>query len=320
MTGLARLLRHVRSSRPDVVHWQWAPLPSLDLRALRAASRQRRDDDLHGARRAAATLARRGAVVGGGLRQLRSRDRARSGQSRPAARRGRGHRSRAHRSHPARAAACGTRAPSLPVEQTEPRILFFGLIRPDKGLDVLIEALPAVAAARPGRPSRHRRQPAHADRAAARAGQRPRPRGQDQLGSALRGRRRRSGAARPRAGDRAPVPLDRGLGRVRDRDSRAACRRSSRPSATFPELCATYDLGEPVPPDDPAALAAALVRSLTDPALRKRAVAGMQRARSELTWERTAQLTMGLYERALADSARTPVRTGGAGAGRPVAP
>ena len=29
-------------------------------------------------------------------------------------------------------------------EQSEPRILFFGLIRPDKGLDLLIEALPVV--------------------------------------------------------------------------------------------------------------------------------------------------------------------------------
>ena len=35
--GLARLIRRVRSWRPDVVHWQWAPLPALDLRALRAA-------------------------------------------------------------------------------------------------------------------------------------------------------------------------------------------------------------------------------------------------------------------------------------------
>ena len=72
---------------------------------------------------------------------------------------------------------------------------------------------------------------------------------------------------------------------------------------TFPELCAEYDLGDPVPPDDPAALAVALVRALTDPARRARAIAGMQRARAELTWERTAQLTLDTYERALAGTA-----------------
>ena len=38
----------------------------------------------------------------------------------------------------------GARPPRAP-EQAEPRLLFFGLIRPDKGLDLLIEALPAVA-------------------------------------------------------------------------------------------------------------------------------------------------------------------------------
>ena len=69
---------------------------------------------------------------------------------------------------------------------------------------------------------------------------------------------------------------------------------------TFPELCAEYDLCEPVAPDDPGALAGALVRTLTDPALRARAHAGMARARGELTWERTAQLTLELYEKALA--------------------
>ena len=37
--GLARLVRQARSWRADIVHWQWAPLPSLDLRAMRAAGR-----------------------------------------------------------------------------------------------------------------------------------------------------------------------------------------------------------------------------------------------------------------------------------------
>jgi glycosyltransferase involved in cell wall biosynthesis len=69
---------------------------------------------------------------------------------------------------------------------------------------------------------------------------------------------------------------------------------------TFPELCTEYDLGDPAPPDDPAAFAEALVRALSDPAARALALAGMQRARAELTWERTAQMTLALYERALA--------------------
>ena len=31
--GLARLIRQTRAWGADIVHWQWAPLPSLDLRA-----------------------------------------------------------------------------------------------------------------------------------------------------------------------------------------------------------------------------------------------------------------------------------------------
>ena len=73
---------------------------------------------------------------------------------------------------------------------------------------------------------------------------------------------------------------------------------------TFPELCASYDLGDPVAPDDPAAFAHALVRALTDPAARAHAIAGMARARAELTWEQTARMTLDLYERALADGGR----------------
>ena len=69
---------------------------------------------------------------------------------------------------------------------------------------------------------------------------------------------------------------------------------------TFPELCADYDLGEPGSARRSAALAGALMVALTDPVTRARAAAGMARARAELTWERTAQMTLDLYERALA--------------------
>ena len=41
---------------------------------------------------------------------------------------------------------------------------------------------------------------------------------------------------------------------------------------TFPELCTEYDLCAPVAPDDPAGFADALVRTLTDPAARARAL------------------------------------------------
>ena len=70
---------------------------------------------------------------------------------------------------------------------------------------------------------------------------------------------------------------------------------------TFPELCREYDLGAPVPPGDPAALALELVRALTDVGGRERAIAGMERARSELAWERPARMTLELYERVLAE-------------------
>ena len=66
---------------------------------------QSRRDRVHGARRAAPALARRRAAVGGALRQLRARDRARRGQSRPPARGGRRRHARADRRDPARAAA-----------------------------------------------------------------------------------------------------------------------------------------------------------------------------------------------------------------------
>jgi glycosyltransferase involved in cell wall biosynthesis len=297
--GLARLIRRVRSWPADVVHWQWAPLPALDLRALRVAGRSAgatvftAHDVLPRRSRDAAPL---WAELYGSCDRVivhgaASRDRLLVEVGGIA---------------PERIAVIphailhASGAQALPPEQTEPRILFFGLIRPDKGLDVLIEALPAVAERVPGvqldvvgSP----RMPIEPLRERA-----------EQLGVAGRIRwdlRFVPDAVVPGVLARArvialPYRWIEGSGVLA-----TALARGVPPVVTavgtFPELCASYDLGDPVPPGEPAALAAGLVRALNDPAARARATAGMQRARAELTWERSAQMTLELYERALND-------------------
>jgi glycosyltransferase involved in cell wall biosynthesis len=300
--GLARLVRRVRAWHPDVVHWQWAPSPSLDLRALRAARRESgatvftAHDVLPRRSRDAAPLwaelyASCDRVI---VHGAASRDRLLVEVGGVA---------------PERIAViphallhAGEAGAARP-EQTEPRLLFFGLIRPDKGLDLLIEALPAVAERVPGvmldivgSP----RMPIEPLRARAQA-----------LGVA--GRITWDLRFVPEAEVAAVVGRARAIALpyrwIEGSGVLATALAQGVPPVvtavgTFPELCTEYDLCDPVAPGDAEALARALVRTLTDPAARARAAAGMERARAELTWEQTAQMTLDLYERALADSRR----------------
>ena len=88
---------------------------------------------------------------------------------------------------------------------------------------------------------------------------------------------------------RAPLPLDRGLGRARHRarPGRAAGRHRRR---HVPRAVRGLRPRRPRPARRPGrASPSRSCAALTDPAARARAVAGMERARAELTWERTAQ-------------------------------
>ena len=300
--GLARLVRRARAWHPDVIHWQWAPSPALDLKALRAAGHEARatvftvHDVLPRRSRDAAPLwaelyASCDRVI---VHGAASRDRLLVEVGGVPAER--------IAVIPHALLHTGAGIDARP-EQIAPHLLFFGLIRPDKGLDVLIEALPAIARSVPdvtlevvGSP----RMPVEPLRARAEAlgmGERItwdlRFVAESEVTSVF-------GRARVVA---LPYRWIEGSGVLA-----TALAQGVPPVVTavgtFPELCANYDLGDPVPPDDAGALADALVRALTDPVARARAVAGMARARAELTWERTARMTLDLYERALAGASR----------------
>jgi glycosyltransferase involved in cell wall biosynthesis len=296
--GLAAVVARARRTRPEIVHWQWAPLPQLDAPALRRAARSSggtvftAHDVLP--RRSADAVARWRALYGACDRVITHSEHGRERLLREV---GVADTRIAVIPHPVLMEAGGPEPPA--PEASGERVLFFGLLRPDKGLDVLIEALPALVSQVPG----------------ARL---------DVVGSPrmpiepLRERAARLGVAERISWD---------LRFVSDAEAEDAFARASVvclpyraiensgvlaeairhgviPVASavggLPETLARYDLPAPFPPDDPARLAEALARALTDEDVRRRAGEGMGRARRELTWAAAAASHEALYEAILA--------------------
>jgi glycosyltransferase involved in cell wall biosynthesis len=185
------------------------------------------------------------------------------------------------------------------------RVLFFGLLRSDKGLDVLVEALPALVAQVPGARLEVVGSPRMAieplqERAAV-------------LGVSERiawDLRFVSDSEADAAFARASVVCLPYRSIENSGVLAEALRHGVVPVATavggLPETLARYDLPDPVPVDDPGELARALARALGDAPLRARAVAGMARARAELTWARAAEAHEDLYAEVLAMQPRRP--------------
>lgn len=181
------------------------------------------------------------------------------------------------------------------AERVGATILFFGLIRSYKGIDVLLRALPAIArevpdarlivAGDPFDPVAATRQLAErlgiADRVEWRLGFHP----DDEVDALMA------------AADVVALPYRRWA------DSSgvlATALGNGRPVVVsdignLGETVEEFGAGEVVSPDDEAELAAACVRLLTDAEVRDRAVRGSLAARRALTWDRSAALHEHLY-------------------------
>ena len=61
-----------------------------------------------------------------------------------------------------------------------------------------------------------------------------------------------------------------------------------------------------VPPNDEAALTAAIVRAWTDPALRRDLAERGKHQAAQFTWPRTARQTLSIYEEVTSEECRVP--------------
>jgi glycosyltransferase involved in cell wall biosynthesis len=291
-----RLVRRVRSLAPDVVHVQWLPLPRLDRLWLRRLARDRstvltaHDVLPRRSRHLVDTWLSIFAAVHrvvvhseGGLEELASLGVARAKLVRIA--------------HPVFEAHDG-RPPGPPSGST---LLFFGLIRAYKGVDVLLRALPEIARLVPGVRlvvAGDPLDPVEPLRAlAAELGVEERidwrlrfvPREElpglmAQAAAVVLPYRQidASGVLADAIGHGRPVVVS-DLGHVGETVRRFAA-------------------GEVVPAEDPQALAAACVRLLSDGEALTTAFAGVEAARRALTWAAAAEEHERLYESILRET------------------
>jgi glycosyltransferase involved in cell wall biosynthesis len=298
--GLTAIAARARRHPPDIVHWQWAPLPQLDFPVVRRLPAGGRVFTAHDVlpRRSAGAVDRWRALYTSCDRVITHSE---NGRSRLVGEVGVDPGRVVIVPHPVLADDRGPEPPDR-VEAGE-SVLFFGLLRPDKGLDVLIEALPALAARVPGvrlEVVGSPRMPIEPLQERARA-----------LGVAERvswDLRFVSDAEAAAAFSRAAV-ICLPYREIENSGVLAeALRHGVVPVTTavggLPETLARYGLPEPVAVDDVDGLAQRLGEALTDESLRARAVAGMRRARQELTWAHAAEAHEGLYREILERTAQ----------------
>jgi glycosyltransferase involved in cell wall biosynthesis len=269
--SVARLMRRIERIDPDVVHVQWLPRPELDLRWLRRVA-----DDRPVVLTAHDVLARRRRAQPVWPDVLETAERVIVHSNRAVEQLvelGLGRERIARIPHPVFE---GEKLPP-PGGRT---LLFFGLIRDYKGLDVLLQALPEipdvqlVVAGDPldsvpkpdGNVEWQLRfiQPQEVPGLMARAAVVVLP--YRRLDS--------SGVLATAIGYRRPVVVT--------------------DVGSLGEIVREFGAGEVVPVDDPKALAEACER-LLKPAALKKAAAGAEKAAKELTWERSAEAHDQLY-------------------------
>ena len=288
--SVVRLVRAVNTSRPDVVHVQWVTLPRYDLRWL---ARLRRGRPL--------VLTAHNVLPHTGEADPEQRRRLYSAFDRVVVhtQRGAEHLER-FGVPPERIVRIphGTfgATPATSIEPPSGRtLLFFGLIRRYKGLDVLVRALPDIPYARlvvAGDPLEPVVEPVQqlaqqlgvADRIDWRLGYLPAAEVESLMRDAalvvfpyLSGESA-SGALATALGHGRPVVVSEILG----------------------ETVSEYGAGLVVPPDDPRALAEAVGRLLDDPEALHEAFNGTERARQSLSWAAIAEAHERLYSDLLA--------------------
>ena len=278
-----RLVRKLDELGPDVVHIQWLPLPRLDRRWLPRLARSRPVVFT-----AHDVLPRRSEADVGHWRELFL-----------AADRTVVHSERARErlleiGIPPERIAVIPHPLFLPGNGSEPRppngrtLLFFGLIRPNKGLDVLLRALPVVASLVP-------------DVRLVVAGDALVPVETRSATKRVDWRLRYiSEAEIPGLMDEATVVVL-PYRKIESSGVLATALGYGRPVVvtdvgSLGDTVREFRAGEVVPPEDPDALGAACARLLTDETALAQAFAGTRKAAHALTWDAAAAAHEALYE------------------------